>query len=310
MTDTIQYITDTAVIDIISNADESVEIKASGEFADFNHISDSLDIKDILGYAERSTQHKHIDKTTLCDKSISHCKVDNVIHPTNTNHFWEKEITAAGSIRHDQVSGRVQGEAHKQTPCLFPSALMSCKSSGSTPAVDFGIDNKSTAPTIALNDSHIYRFNEVDLTTGNNMAQTLTTGNELVKSVKKSLKTLPCASSRVGDKTVNTQNNALRLIGFVEKAQATLELDTTMAEATHLILPVTQPHIDASVEDYILSENHSNSAYVPRDFISLVQENDLLPDLVFVGKPTYNPSVPWGRITVALAGFIGSIIRR
>ncbi|KAF9694392.1 hypothetical protein EKO04_007621 [Ascochyta lentis] len=52
----------TAVIDIPANSKEMDDIEIAHAFADFNHISESLDVKDILGNAALNMQHPNRDQ--------------------------------------------------------------------------------------------------------------------------------------------------------------------------------------------------------------------------------------------------------
>jgi hypothetical protein len=90
------------VDDIPIDYEEDARIEISHEFIDFNHISDSLDIEDILGDSAQNIQHSHINEPSERGlKSNLPYEFEELLPPTGDD--GEKMISTFEDIRHVQA---------------------------------------------------------------------------------------------------------------------------------------------------------------------------------------------------------------
>jgi hypothetical protein len=123
--------------------------------------------------------------------------------------------------------------------------------------------------------------------------------------------------THVGDEIIHTHNKAPEYVGLGNKAEATTELNTTNAEALHIVAPEVESPISRTVADYNqFSENKVIDTQVTDGSISLTKVTGPSPDLKYNHDPTNTSliwntisagwftlcNVPWGCIAVATAG--------
>lgn len=317
-----QYDPVTATVDLPIN-EEYVEVAISCEFADFNHISDSLDIDDILGDAAHDVQHSDIHEHDFEFEDA----------PLSTGRHWEKKDFLVENIHHDQAGKLICVDNRKPISNANIGVLASFTPPGS-PTCDVidddDFEQARVSSSITSDEDHIPRDPVVDLMTVNTMAHQLLA---IVKTAQVDLATddatteensnsvfetaVPDAESRVGDEVVDVHTKALGITEFANAAQAAAKTSTATVEAAHIIIPDAKSQTNDDLAEYKKPQcDDRGDKYVPGDSTPLIKTTGPSPDLKYTHDPTNTSlvwntvavgwfafsSVLWGRIAVAVAG--------
>lgn len=292
-TDMDQYDPEPSAIDVISNNLEAAECECSHEFADFNHISETLDIEDILGDTARDMLQSYINEPSECGSQISRDELEEALISTEAT--WEEEVDAVEDVGHEQAGK----QAGKDT-------------------------GKPVSNHIA--DEHI-----ADLRTVNVMAHKLINivKNSQIKSAPDTsikgetqviaLETEPGFT----DQVLENHNNARKSIGFVKDSQDTAAHKATNTAATQALGSDAKIRIDnGTVGPKQTQCDIHHSTHVSEFSKPVLIANNLSSDPKCIHEPTNTSlawdtvatgwfvlsSLPWGRITVAAAGALIDVV--
>ncbi|KAF1350547.1 hypothetical protein EJ07DRAFT_183983 [Lizonia empirigonia] len=327
-----EYDPETSAIDVLSNNLEAVEFGCSHEFADFNHISETLDIEDILGDAARNMLQSYINEPSDCDSQTSHDELEEALIPAEAT--WEEEFDAVEDIGHEQADKQTERETGKPVSNLSSGDIASYTPYGSPSKSSFdegGVYRDSPAPLTTVDDDGNRRDHIVDLMTVKAMAHELIAivrNTQINTDPEKTISeeapaTAIGAKSGVVDERLDIHNSARKTIGFVKDAQAAAAPEETTTEAAQGIASDSNTGVDDGAVGYKQPQDDIQySTHVSECSAPPLTAISLSPDLKYISEPTETSlawdtvatswfalsSVPWGRIAVAAAGALIDVV--
>ncbi|KZM27117.1 uncharacterized protein EKO05_0008989 [Ascochyta rabiei] len=294
-----QYDPVTAAIDIPTNFEKLDEVEISHEFVDFNHMSDTLLISDILGDATSKTQHPYYDQTSM---------------------QTEMEV---GKPQSNSTSGSLTSYTPPDSPSL-------------SKVEEEAMCGNPTASSIAGEDGgRVRRDPMVDLTIVNAMTHNLITiveatladheiGNVNIEEVTtKTLVPVSGAEYWICGDVIDIHNKVFGLIEFVKAAKVTAEVNVTAVETARMAVSDAEIRINHIAEDYNqVQDDNGHRTSTVGDSTSLVRTNSPSPDLEYIHdlsntSQVWNTvatswfvlsSLPWGCIAVAAAGALVDLV--
>lgn len=335
-TDWNQYDPMTAAIELLTEEEEGFQNDLSRGFSDFNHISDALNIEDILGDAARDVLCSYINEPSECGDLYPNDELESKLAPGEAT--WEMKGDAPEEIDPDQIGKQALEESDKSisNPSLdlfalyTPSDLFS-----NSRASEEETSDSSVTSTSASDEDCVSEGPPIDLETIDTFADNLVNSGEHTQN-DHAVQTrgaadpttiwndtthiaLSDASLQSGEDHVNTNYTAPPLTGFVEKTPDALETNTIAAVATPKVEADTKTQMETLTAEHDLSHNDIDHG-APVTATSKATYSS--PDLKYIQNPGKTSlvwaivstglfalfSLPWGRIAIAAAGALFDVV--